>query len=60
MDFNRRVYSIISGTKVKVDEDEGSPLRGGVNSGRPGWKKIERSADALRGCHTPRKLSLQL
>ncbi|GEM_PF-2921276 len=35
-----------------VDEDEGSPLQDGANPGESRGK-IERSAEALRECHSP-------
>ena len=44
----------------KDDEDEGSLPQGRANSGETCREKIERSADALRGRHNPRKLSLQV
>ena len=51
---------ILTRQAVNDDEDEGSLPQSRANPGETCREKIECSADALRGRHNPRKLSLQV
>ena len=58
MDFDLHVWI------VRVDEDKGSPLQNGAKLAETQQVKIERSAEALRVCHTrhsfPPKITLPI